>query len=181
MIALIYGRRCGTSTLTAALSSEGVPLRGPLDTAPMATNPEGHYENIEARVLNFQILRKYGVASNMGGEIPPQPMRALSEWIDEHPKPFVIKNPNCAWTFPVWQTSTNRPFIGVWCRRDVEQQAQSLTKYGMTLEDARVAVQRYEEAAQRMSDMIPHIVVDVSDVDRVEKVKRFLQEHQIGV
>lgn len=174
-LVLILGRRCGTSTMAQGLLDRGFPLRGPLDKRHFPSNVQGHFECLEARELNFEIMRHFRITCEHPALVPFLVWPRVAEWIDLHPPSFVIKEPNLNFTWPIWSRSTKRSIRVIWCRRDPAEQEASLVKwYDKDPEQAAWTVKQYEQCSRAASIHFECLQVWLDDPERIDKVVEYL-------
>ena len=162
-ICLIFGRRAGTSSLSKALFEKGYPFRGPLDTRPMLTNKDGHYESYECRAINGGMLRHFRTNDKYPGLVPFLIHQGVEQWLadEEAPQAYVVKEPRLCLTWPTWYRTckaSNHKLVAIWCRRPREGQIRSLMTskgYEYERDDAEYCVTMYEHSISLASQMIP--------------------------
>jgi len=163
--------------MAEAVLRAGLPLREPLDYREMLSNVQGHYENTEARLMNSALMAHFKIGVNHPALLPFLIEPNIKRWVEDHPKPFIVKEPNLCFTWPVWVRSTDRPIKILWCRRDLEQQAGSLTTwYDIEPEQAPWTVKFYEMTCQAAFDYADSKhQARLDDPERIDKALTWLQ------
>lgn len=179
-ICLIFGRRSGTSSLAKSLHERGYPLRGPLDTRELRTNPDGHYECLEARHMNGGMMRHFRINDKYPGMTPFLIHQGLETWLADHEAPFVVKEPRLCMTWPAWfrtAEACGRQLVSIWCRRPVEGQIRSLeTAYEYERRDAELCVTMYEHCVDLASRMMPTLELWIEPDGSIRWLRSLLRE-----
>lgn len=183
-LALIFGRRSGTSSMAKELYDLGYPLRGPMDCRPFPkSQPQGHYEPFIARdKINREILLWFRMPSAVPGLVPFLSYPPLTQWVKARPDPFIVKDPNLNHTWPVWVRSLPfRRLFGIWAARDPSECKASLVKrYHMTPDDAHWCIEMEQLTVDAAARHMPMLKVDLHDPNRTTRVKAWLHVNGIS-
>ncbi len=114
VVCVLGMHRAGTSALTKALSALGVGLSENL-AGPNAGNPKGHFEDMDIRILNDELLGSIGLEWHSLGLINAEELsisrhqeifEKVSRILKSHTSRFPLwgfKDPRTARTLPFWQ------------------------------------------------------------------------------
>jgi hypothetical protein len=159
--------RSGTTAVTRAINSMGVPTCVEEDLAPgWVGNPEGHWESLTLMRYDDLLLREVDAAW-----FCPPPVRdalwtsvrapsARAEFDAVHPTPqWVAKDPRLCVTLPFWRQVLERPLVAVLMLRHPEEIAAShASRDGFPLSFGLALWERYMQHALRALDGLPLLV-----------------------